>query len=130
MLAMLMLSSTFLINGYSVTVEKAVTQEQQMQGLADRTEMAENHGMLFVFPGDSTLQFWMEGMNFPLDMIWMDKTCRIVHISANQQPCQSEDNCPYIGSQFPSQYVLEVNAGFSALHHIQVGDRLPVCGSR
>lgn len=65
---------TVTIGGTTFSVELATTMVQQAKGLSGRTGLGENDGMLFLF-GSSTVQnFWMKGMNFPLDMIWIGST--------------------------------------------------------
>jgi hypothetical protein len=85
-----------------------------------RKDLAKFHGMLFVFPREQQLSFWMKNTPLPLDIIFINSTHTIVNIATNTQPF-SEDPLP---SGFPAQFVLEVNAGFCKQHDIAVGSQV------
>ena len=112
-------------------VELAVTTEEQSQGLSGRAELAAGSGMLFVWDRESRRTFWMPDMNFPLDLVWINGDCLVVDITRDappQAPGQSRDELPrYVVEGV--QYVLEINAGESALHSVNPGDRVEFSGS-
>ena len=57
----------------------------------------------------------MKEMNFPIDIIWLDDNWRVIDLTKNI----SEKDFPKIYQpRLPARYVLEVNAGFIAKHHI------------
>jgi uncharacterized membrane protein (UPF0127 family) len=84
-----------------------------------RKELPRNAGMLFIFPEEDKLEFWMKNTPLPLDMIFFDRNRRVVGIVERAQPFSTTPRGPGV----PAQYVLEVNGGFVAEHGIQVGDR-------
>jgi uncharacterized membrane protein (UPF0127 family) len=49
----------------------AITPAQQAQGLSGLKSLPDNTGMLFVFPGTALRCFWMKGMHFALDVVWL-----------------------------------------------------------
>jgi uncharacterized membrane protein (UPF0127 family) len=104
-----------------VNVDVADTSQKQSQGLMFRENMKWNHGMLFIFDNETILSFWMKDTLIPLDMIFVDKTFRIINIVDNALPCTIEP-CPGYSSEKPVKYVLEVNAGFVETNDIEVGD--------
>jgi len=59
------------INGQRVNVEVAQTVAERSRGLSNRPPLGADEGMVFVFPEPSTPSFWMNGMRFPLDLIWI-----------------------------------------------------------
>lgn len=103
----------------TVSVEVADTPETRAQGLMYRRDLAPAAGMLFLFPQASPLTFWMKNTPLPLDMIFIGPTRRIVGIVADTKPFTTNP----LGVETPSQYVLEVNAGFAATHGLAVGDQ-------
>jgi uncharacterized membrane protein (UPF0127 family) len=103
-----------------VTVEVALTREQQARGLMYRTELADGAGMLFVFDEEAERSFWMSNTPIPLDILYIRSDATIVSIAANTTP-YSEKKIP---SRGPARYVLEVPAGWSARHGVKPGDRL------
>ncbi len=107
-----------------VQAEVARTPEQQHLGLGDRDSLAADHGMLFVFSNTDRYQFWMKGMRFALDFIWIgdDGTIREVTANAPAQPGVPDSELQLYQPQQPVRYVLEVNAGFAAQHNVSAGD--------
>src|SRR6266550_6083274 len=70
------------IDKHTFSVEIANTTVEQQQGLSGRNSLPQDQGMLFVFKKADLYAFWMKGMKFPLDMIFI-KDNKIVSISQN-----------------------------------------------
>lgn len=104
---------------HSFEVEIADTPSEREKGLMFRTEMEDDHGMLFVFEDEKPRAFWMKNTLIPLDMIFIDEEGRIVHIHEKAVP---EDLTP-VPSRYPAQYVLELNGGRSAELGLAIGDQ-------
>jgi len=111
------------LGGERFTVELAETQEKQALGLMFRTQMPDDHGMLFLFPGEAIRRFWMKNTRIPLDIFYFDSGLALVSVSENTPPCRSP-RCPSYPSSGPSKYVLELNAGKAAQLGVQAGDLL------
>lgn len=101
----------------SVNVEIAETEEARTQGLMGRDRMAENEGMLFIFPDQQYRSFWMANTPLPLDILFVNEAGTIVTIQRNTVP-YSEESIP---STAPARYVIEVYAGFCDRHGIREG---------
>ena len=103
-----------------IHAEIALTDEQRAQGLMYRTEMPEDHGMLFVFPVAQPLGFWMRNTLISLDMVFLtdDGLVHYIHKSAIPQ------DETVIESQGPVSRVLELNGGAAERMGLNVGDRL------
>lgn len=86
--------------------------------MSGRETLAPNEGMLFVFAQPGIHHFWMKGMNFPLDFIWIrDKV--VVEIT--------EDVTITVMDLYPHQpvdQVAEVNSGVVAGQQIKIGDKV------
>ncbi|MFZ0890512.1 MAG: DUF192 domain-containing protein [Candidatus Binataceae bacterium] len=108
----------------AVSVEIADTKDTRDLGLMYRPHLDEYAGMLFVFPEPARQQFWMKNTEIALDMIFADPAGKIVGIVPNAVP-YSQD---LLFVDAPSQYVLEVNAGFCKSHGVRPGDRLQFAG--
>ena len=106
-------------------VELAMNPAQRAKGLSGRSILDENDGMLFVFSEDSATQFWMYGMKFPLDIVWISSSCKIIDITYNaehpENPNSSEGLVLY-SSKLPATYILEINAGEAVFHNINIGE--------
>ncbi len=107
------------IGNLKIPVEIADSSQEWQRGLSGRKFLDWNRGMLFVFPSPGYYGFWMPNMHFPIDIIWIDSKKRIVDISENILP---ESYPQKFYPKLPSQYVLEVNAGFVRSNKIGVGD--------
>lgn len=116
-----------MINHYKLSVEISKIPEEYERGLSGRKSLQENEGMLFVFPKEDYWSFWMPDMNFPIDIIWMNKNCEVVYIAKNLPPCENRESCPVVKPDKLSQYVLETVAGFSEKHQVTVGEKLNIC---
>lgn len=113
----------YLPDGKSVTAELAGTDEERQRGLMFREKLGFDQGMLFVFDKESAYAFWMKNTLIPLDMLWLDKDRRIVHIWRNVPPCK-EDPCPSYAPDRPGLFVLELAAGASDRFGLKLFDRL------
>jgi len=113
----------FLPNGVSITAELAVTDEERARGLMYREKIDPDQGMLFIFEEEDRYSFWMKNMKFSLDLIWLDREKRIVHIERNVPPCQSLP-CPSYAPSLLALYVLELKAGSADENRLKMYDKL------
>ncbi len=107
-----------------VRVEIAATPSAHSLGLMYRRQLAPDSGMLFLFRGEAVRRFWMKNTFVPLDMIFLDRTRRVVGVVENAVPLSTAT----VGPDVPSMYVLEVHAGFVAAHGIVPGTRAKFIG--
>lgn len=110
-------------DGRSITAELARTEEERARGLMFREKIGPDQGMLFVFEDEGPYAFWMKNTLIPLDMLWLDRERRIVHIERNVPPCKA-DPCPFYPPQRPGLYVLELAAGGADFYKLKLFDRL------
>lgn len=103
-----------------IDVEIADDDEQRSTGLMFRDKMSENQGMLFLFDSEIPQAFWMKNTILPLDIIFVNAKMEIVKIHKNAEP-YSEKSLP---SEKPSQFVVEVNAGYCEKFGIKEGDKI------
>ncbi len=99
-------------------VEVADTPAKRAMGLQYRRELGDDHGMIFLFAGESPQTFWMKNTPIPLDMIFIDRQRKIVGIVAETVPFSLDPRSVGI----PSQYVLEIKGGLAKQLGIQTGD--------
>jgi uncharacterized membrane protein (UPF0127 family) len=110
--------------GATVAVEVAKDPEHRQRGLMYRKELPEDEGMIFLFERRRLLTFWMKNTCLPLDMIFIDHDGVVVGIQENV-PTMNR-NTYHVGC--PSQYVLEVNAGWSRKHGVKPGQKARFVG--
>ena len=114
----------------SVTLELARTDAERAKGLGGHAPLGETDGMLFVFDRPAFHSFWMKGMLFPLDLIWIENGV-VVHVerdAPNHPPETPDLRLPIYAPAAMASYVLEVNAGFTARHGIEAGSAVDLRG--
>ena len=112
----------------TVNVELANTESLRQQGLMNRTYLAENDGMFFIFDSDVQSGFWMKNTLIPLDLIYIDNNRKIIDIKESFMPCTTAD-CPIYIAQSSFRYVLEVNSGWALKNGIKIGDCVEITTS-
>jgi uncharacterized membrane protein (UPF0127 family) len=108
------LQSSPTANVVRLDVELALTREHQVLGLKGRASLPDGHGMLFVFPAESNLCFWMDGTQLPLDIVFIAGNGKVSKV-AHGEPYSAVRHCGF------GKYVLEVGAGWAARHGIGRG---------
>jgi uncharacterized membrane protein (UPF0127 family)/Tfp pilus assembly protein PilF len=118
------LHTKVVVNGFDVMADIALTGKQQTKGLDVKNNLTENQGMLFVFQQPYRYGFWMKGMKFPIDIIWLDSNATVTHIEHSLKPCPPANSnlvCPLYFPEKDSLYVLETVSGFSMKHNVRLG---------
>lgn len=114
-----------------LSVEVAATLAQAERGLMDRTALAPDAGLLFLFdePRAADDAFWMWRTLIPLDLAALDGDGRILAILP-MEPCreQDPDACPPYVPGVVHSGALEVNRGWFARRGVEVGDRVRIPG--
>ena len=103
-----------------IDVELAVIDEEWAMGLMFRRELAENQGMLFIYPYEDYRSFWMKNTILSLDMLFINSDYEIVTIHKNTVPFTTDTYPP----SEPIMYAVEVNAGFVENFNIKLGDKI------
>ena len=113
-----------------VRVELAQTAAERTRGLGGHAPLGADEGMLFVFPAAGRHSFWMKGMTFALDIIWI-RDGQVVYVVADvppPRPGTPDSELPIYTPPAAANYVLEVPAGFAARWGIQAGSRVVLHG--
>ena len=98
-------------------VELADTPEKMSRGLMYRMSLPVDQGMLFVMGAPRIATFWMHNTYVPLDMIFIRLNGEIESIVTREDTLSQERT----RSLKPVAYVLEINAGQSAVLGIKPG---------
>lgn len=107
------------VGGVTVTAEIADTPALRERGLMERDSLPENHGMLFVYPEERELSFWMRNTPLALDIAFIDRAGTIVNIET-MQPNDDENTV----SNRPAMYALEMEAGWFEANGVEPGARV------
>jgi uncharacterized membrane protein (UPF0127 family) len=107
-------------NQYRFEVEIADDPAERAKGLMYRRSLADNAGMLFLYPKAQPVEFWMKNTPLSLDIVFVRDDGTIARIAESTTP-MSEDLIP---SGEPVRAVLEVKAGTMRQLGITIGARL------
>lgn len=112
----------------SLLTELAISGDQQTLGLGYRNELKADSAMLFVNDSAAPRTFWMKGMRFCLDIIWIEAG---EIVGAAENVCPDPDGTPdrdraRFASPQPVTFVLEVNAGWLASHGYGAGTKVTI----
>ena len=108
-----------------VEAEVCATSAARTRGMMWRTKLEAGKGMLFIFPSEQPLSFWMRNTLIPLDMIFIGKDLRVTGIIDNAEPKTMTSR----GVRTPSLYVLEVPGGWAEKAGIKVGGEVKLDGT-
>jgi uncharacterized membrane protein (UPF0127 family) len=116
-------TSTVTIKGHTFRVWLALGVDEREEGLmfVSDNEIADDQGMLFVFPDERYLGFWMKNTITPLDIAFARMNGTIVTIAT--MPPLTLQTFP---SLEPAMFALEVKAGTFARLGITEGDRIDI----
>ncbi len=114
------------IGGRTFTLELALDESARFQGLSDRASIAENGGMLFVFPDARVRQFVMRRCLVPIDIVFLSPGGRIVAMhEMDMEPYDTPENeLKRYSSQWPAQFALEFAEGTIDALGLEVGQRV------
>ena len=116
------------VGGVPLTVELAYLPADRSLGLSYREGLAPGTGMLFLHEGPAPRSFWMRGMQFCIDIVWIENgVIQGAAESVCPEPAGATDAdlTSYV-SPVPVTYVLEVPAGW--LDAYGLGPGTPVEG--
>ncbi len=109
------------VAGIELEVELATTFEEHLLGLMYRDKLEENDGMLFVFPREKVLSFWMKDTRIPLSIAFIKEDGRIIQI-ASMKPYSLDTHV----SKEKARYALEMNEGWFRVHNVREGDTVKI----
>ncbi len=111
----------------TIWAEIADTGALRQRGLGFRDGLDPGTGMLFVYESPSVHTFWMKGMRFCLDIIWIEQ---------GEIKGAAESVCPEVGAADsdlqryqapePVSFVLEMPAGWMIEHGITAGEPVSI----
>ena len=110
-------------SGTKIMAEVADTPPKRLLGLMFRDQLSLNSGMLFIFEDADYHGIWMKNCRIALDILWLDKNRRVIHMEEKAPPCLADSCRTYYPAQ-KALYVLELNAGLIEREKIGLGAHL------
>lgn len=114
------------IDNTTVNLKVADSQKERSIGLSETSSLGDNEGMIFLFEQKGYPSFWMKGMEFPIDIIFLNEE-QVVTVHRDVKPPKDNEEdktLPIYQPTRPANRVLEVPAGFAKEHNIDVGDTI------
>ncbi|MEM3781745.1 MAG: DUF192 domain-containing protein [Candidatus Micrarchaeaceae archaeon] len=112
-----------LIGNRRIKVFVADTFMKKMYGLTSWNSIKNNEGMLFPISSHAESGIWMRGMKFSIDILWLDRSGKVIDVVERAKPCRLF-NCGIYYPEGPASYVLELAAGAAKRMHIRKGTRI------
>lgn len=115
------------INNQLIVAEVVSEAKEREQGLSGRESIGINEGMLFLFEEPGLYGFWMKGMRFPIDIIWIAGT-EIVGVEENvePEPGAKEGQLEIYYPPEPVNKVLELKAGRAGILRAKAGNEVKI----
>lgn len=119
------------IKGTWFHLETALTPQARQEGLGGRDFIADNGGMLFVFPTPQRLAFVMRHCPVPIDVAFLDQAGRVlvIHEMTPEKPQEDgesdsayEQRLKQYPSRFPAQFAVETAGGRLSDIGLEAGD--------
>jgi uncharacterized protein len=101
-----------------LTAQIAANEETRERGLMSRTNLAENEGMVFVFPTPRPVAFWMKDTLIPLSIAYVGSSGRIFEI----HDLKPHDETPVPSASSAVLSAIEAPLGWFGRHGILAGD--------
>ena len=112
-------------SGRRIMVDVVNTPAGREKGLMFRKSLPKDYGMLFVFPAEMGLTFWMKNTWVSLDIVFIGADKRITRVHERVRPSTektADDEIARVGGS--AQYVLELPAGAARRYKLKPGQVL------
>jgi len=107
--------------GQEFELEVANAPATRQRGLMQRPAMPAHRGMIFVFPQEEVLSFYMKDTLIPLDIVFINSAQRVVAIKQMKPLDQTT-----VHSSAPARWAIELNQGTAQRIGLGVGDSVEV----
>ncbi len=104
-----------------ITVDIAEKTIDQERGLSGRKDLCADCGMLFIFTHKKQRTFWMNDMQFDIDVLWISDE---VIVGMQENVSYERQSQEIFSSQKPVDKVLELPAGFIEKHKVIIGQKV------
>lgn len=125
--------ATAVIGGETFNLGVVRQPEAMAQGLSGRDSIGDREGMVFVFDKPGVEAFWMKGMKFPIDIIWI-RGSKIVGLDKNLPPppqgAVSSASLPIYPSPDLVDKVIEVKSDMADELKLNTGDTVEITFSK
>ena len=96
------------------------TDEAREIGLTQHATIKEDQALLMVYEGDDVRPITTKGMQFPVDIVWIDQDKKVAFVARNAEPSESSVYKP----SGKTRYVMLFAAGVATKYNITVGKQI------
>ncbi len=111
-------------NAVVAHADLAFTPRDRSNGLMGRKSLEPDTGMLFIYPEQRELRFWMKNTLIPLSAAFANESGRIVRIHEMTPDPMDGRTLPYYMSGEEAIFVLEMARGWFGEQGIEEGERM------
>lgn len=119
-------TATATINKKVFAVEQVTDGKAQQIGLTKYNTLKDDQGMLFIFDKPGNHPFWMRGMKFPIDIVFISGDSVVATYENLPAAKTTDPNIPTYGGDVLADKVLEVSAGLVTKYNIKKGDKVTI----
>ncbi|MFP4650323.1 MAG: DUF192 domain-containing protein [Desulfobacterales bacterium] len=112
------------INKQTYAFELADTAQKRKKGLMFRKELEGVSGMLFVYPEEQHLKFYMKNTYIALDIAFISRDMRVINIRSMKPRDET-----LVRSAGKAKYALEAKRGFFEQAGLYAGDSIHFAGT-
>ena len=94
-----------------VKLKIASTEQEKRRGYMFSDGPKDDEGMLFVYPKEEILTFWMKNVTVPLDILFFDSSMNLVDYKS-MLPYEEGKEEIYYTSDVPAKFALELPTGW------------------
>jgi len=116
------------VNGTKINLTVVKSDNDKQKGLSGRKSLDNNQGMLFVWDKKGIYPFWMKGMLFSIDIIYINDTNVVYVVENAAAPTGQAQILTVYKPDAAANYVLEVNAGTAERLKIKKGTKITFKG--
>ena len=106
-----------IVNDIKIRVEIAKTPEARALGLMERQFLAQDRGMIFVFPKEQIISMWMKNTPIDLTVVFANEEGRVINIEH-----MTRNTLKSYSSSAPAKFALEVSKHSPLTDSIKTGD--------
>jgi uncharacterized membrane protein (UPF0127 family) len=114
-----LLTEPLSINGHTLRAEVASSDAERRRGLMFRQALAEDQGMIFIYPRQGAYSMWMKNTPIALSVAFIDAAGKILNI-ADMMPLSEQAH----GAAGEALYALEMRQGWFKRNGIRAGHKV------
>lgn len=117
------------VGGHPVTAEVADTDERRRYGFMFQKHLADDRGMIFIYPTRRPLAIWMRNTRMELDLLYVDDDGRVSAVYRRMKPFHEPQHSradPGYTTSTDCRFAVELAGGWLDRHGVGLGARVEI----